>query len=227
MRATGVLTDVAQGEEIESVRFRGDRCYMVTDRETDPLFVISLAEPTNPVVVSELDILGESAYLHFYDDDHILGFGRIVQGGTELGMRVVMYDISDIHDPSLVSEDEIGYKKTDSELLEDHKALLLSTSKNLMAFPVTETEYTPGTLYNYRYTFQGAYVYAIDGDGFSYETGITHHPASMFPRTSYSKTGDHITRIISMGDYYYTVSEDRIKAIGLPDHTEEGTLAVQ
>lgn len=227
MRATGLLTDIAQGEEIECMRFRGDRCYMVTDRETDPFFVISLAEPENPVVVSELNILGECAYLHFYDDDHILGFGKIVQGGTELGMSVVMYDISDIQDPILVSEDEIGYKKTDSELLEDHKALLLNTSKDLMAFPVTETEYTSSTLHNYRYVFQGAYVYGIDGNGFSYETRITHHPASMFPGNAYTETGDHITRIISMGDYYYTVSEDRIKAIDMLDHTEEGTLAVQ
>jgi uncharacterized secreted protein with C-terminal beta-propeller domain len=229
MRATGILNGIAQGHEIESVRFRKDRCYMVTGRGTNPFLVISIADQTAPKVLSELDILGESAYLHFYDDDHILGFGRIVQENTELGMRVVMYDVSDIHVPDLLSEGEIGYKKTDSDLLEDHKALLLNTSKNLMAFPVTETEHIPGTLSSYRYVFQGAYVYAIEENGFSHETAITHHPASIFPCTSYSETenANHIMRIISVGDYYYTVSEGMIKAIGLPGHTEERTLAVQ
>ena len=49
---------------------------MVTFRQTDPLYVIDLADPTNPVVTGELKIPGYSAYLHPVGDGLLLGVGQ-------------------------------------------------------------------------------------------------------------------------------------------------------
>ena len=41
----------------------GDRAYVVTFRQTDPLFVVDMADPANPHVVGELHIPGFSNYM--------------------------------------------------------------------------------------------------------------------------------------------------------------------
>jgi len=227
MRLTGVLSGLAPGEAIASVRFFDDRCYMVTGSEEYPFLVISLDDPADPWVAEELDILGGSEYLHLYAAGHILGFGREVQGSAGPGMRIALYDITDTSDPVLVGEEEIGDRKTGSALFSDYKALLVSPSGHLMAFPVTVTENVEGMPYPYQYIFQGAYVFAIDGSGLYRAAEITHHPAGMFPRPSYAPTGDHITRILCIGDLYCTVSENLIRMFDMQGHAEAGALLVQ
>jgi uncharacterized secreted protein with C-terminal beta-propeller domain len=63
----GKLEGIAQGENFHSVRFMGDKCYLVTFIRTDPLFVIDLSQPTNPTVLGELKIPGYSDFLQPYD----------------------------------------------------------------------------------------------------------------------------------------------------------------
>ncbi|NQT08723.1 beta-propeller domain-containing protein, partial [Candidatus Bathyarchaeota archaeon] len=65
----GSVTGLAPGEDIYSVRFMGDRCYMVTFKKVDPLFTIDLADPENPKVLGKLKIPGYSDYLHPYDEN--------------------------------------------------------------------------------------------------------------------------------------------------------------
>ena len=227
MRLTGVLSGLAPGDAIEAIRFFEDRCYMVTVSEEYPFLVIFLDDPANPLIAAELDILGGSEYLHLYDAGHILGIGRDVQGDTGPCMRMVMYDITDTGNPVLLGEEEIGGKKTVSDLLTGHKAFLLNPSEALMAFPVTVTENVEGMPYPYQYTFQGAYVFDIDGSGFYPVAEITHHPSGTFPSPSYTETGDHITRVICIGDHYCTVSENLIRLFDMQGHIEAGMLAVQ
>jgi len=76
LKIIGSIEGLAQGERIYSVRFIGDRAYMVTFVQVDPLFVIDLSNPNNPVVLGELKIPGYSKYLHPYDENHIIGFGE-------------------------------------------------------------------------------------------------------------------------------------------------------
>ena len=72
----GKLEDLAPGEHIYSARFMGNRCYMVTFRNIDPLFVIDLSNPATPTVLGELKVTGYSGYLHPYDENHIIGIGK-------------------------------------------------------------------------------------------------------------------------------------------------------
>ncbi|WP_318509003.1 beta-propeller domain-containing protein [Bacillus sp. T3] len=58
LKQVGEISNLGQGERIYSARFLGDRIYMVTFKETDPLFVIDASNPAQPKVLGELKIPG-------------------------------------------------------------------------------------------------------------------------------------------------------------------------
>ncbi|MGA1875729.1 MAG: beta-propeller domain-containing protein [bacterium] len=220
MKLLGICEDIGAGEDIKSVRFVGDKGYVVTIRVIDPFFVISLYNPEHPQLLGELKVPGYTEYLHPYDDTHIIGFGREVVNNIQQGMKVALYDITDPGNPTELQTEAIGYRGTTSELLTNHKALLFSQARNMMAFPVTVTERASG--YSYQYIFQGAYIYYIDQNGFSLETEITHYDQGTFPSFSLATGENSIKRIIYIGDYYYTISDSKIKAVdGLNNYSEE------
>ena len=60
----GRVAGLGVGERIYAVRFMGDTGYVVTFRQTDPLYTVDLSNPAAPKVTGELKITGYSAYLH-------------------------------------------------------------------------------------------------------------------------------------------------------------------
>ena len=77
LRIVGSVGGLGRDERIFAVRFIGDIGYVVTFRETDPLYTIDLSDPTAPEVVGELKILGYSAYLHPIGDGLLLSLIHI------------------------------------------------------------------------------------------------------------------------------------------------------
>jgi inhibitor of cysteine peptidase len=71
----GALSDIAPGENFQSSRFIGNRLYLVTFQQIDPLFVIDLSLSKSPRILWELKIPGYSTYLHPYDSDRLIGVG--------------------------------------------------------------------------------------------------------------------------------------------------------
>jgi inhibitor of cysteine peptidase len=230
----GDIEDIAPGERIYSVRFMGDRAYMVTFRTVDPLFVIDLQNPKQPEILGALKIPGYSDYLHPYDENHIIGFGKEAvemdrkdhKGNTVdtmayyLGMKVALFDITDVTNPKEKFNMTIGDRGTESELLHNHKALLFSKEKNIMAFPVTlmevqsENKLAQNPPEYGQFTFQGAMVYSIDLEkGFELKSKITH-----MTEEDIKKAGQHwyepyksVQRILYIGDNLYTLSPSKIK----------------
>ena len=153
MKVVGKIQGIANGEQIYSVRFIGDRAYMVTFMLTDPLFVIDLKNPTSPKILGELKIPGFSNYLHPYDDTHLIGFGMdttvINEGGEDRaktkGLKIAIFDVSNVSKPVQQFTTTIGGAGTYSEVLNNHKALLFSKEKKLLALPVTENNYDNNT----------------------------------------------------------------------------------
>lgn len=100
MKIVGKVEDLAKGELIESVRFVGNMAYVVTFRQTDPLFVIDLTDPENPTVKGELKIPGFSEYLHPITENLLVGVGK---DGTETGTngdcKVSLFDVTDPYAP--------------------------------------------------------------------------------------------------------------------------------
>ncbi|MEW6380846.1 MAG: beta-propeller domain-containing protein [bacterium] len=248
MKLVGSIENIAPGENIKSVRFMGERAYIVTFLQVDPLFVISLKDPSNPQILGQLKIPGYSEYLHPYDENHLIGFGREVDpieadkltaGGAIpstalLGMKLSLFDVSEVTHPTEVFKEVIGYRHTDSELLRDHKALLFSKADNIMAFPVTVTrkiDQSADKYQDFEYIFQGAYFYQLDlTSGFEKKAAITHYdnPDEAFLKIGYRYYGgeDEIRRIISIGDHFYTISDSKIKAIGRQTYDEDMVITL-
>ena len=205
MQPRGSIEGLAPGERIYSARFVGDRGYMVTFKQVDPLFVIDLGNIDNPTVLGYLKIPGYSDYLHPIDDDHIIGFGRDTteEGDFALmqGFKMALFDVSDVHNPKQKFVEIIGGRGTYSELLYNHKALLYSAEKNLLAFPISVTEKTRDEWSYGRTVFEGAYVYK-----FSVDTGFD---------LVAELDGVGIQRILYAGDRLFTSAYDNVKAYTL------------
>jgi uncharacterized secreted protein with C-terminal beta-propeller domain len=235
----GRVENIAPGEIIYSTRFMGDRAYMVTFRTVDPFFVIDVRDPKSPKVLGKLKIPGYSNYLHPYDENNIMGFGKDtteVKGpyGTQAyyeGMKIAMFDVSNVADPVEKDLEIIGVRGTESELLRNHRALLFSREKNLLAFPVTVMEAVSDPVGRPSYgsfAFQGAYIYHVDDQGFTYKGRITH-----LQPDDYLKAGDYwggtdksIHRILYIGDVLYTLSDSMIQAHRMGDLKYLGSLSL-
>lgn len=118
------------GEDIFSARFFGDRAYLVTFRQIDPLYVIDLTTADDPAIAGELEIPGVSTALQPLGDGLLLGVGKEVTndpGSPALfqGLKVALYDVSDIGNPVEVSKTVIGERGTYSPAEYNYRALTL------------------------------------------------------------------------------------------------------
>ncbi len=101
----GRVTGLGKGERIYAVRFMGDRGYVVTFRETDPLYTIDLSDPAAPRMTGELKINGYSAYLHPVGENRVLGIGQdATDTGRRLGSQVSLFDVSDAASPRRIAQ---------------------------------------------------------------------------------------------------------------------------
>lgn len=152
LKTLGRLEDIAPGEKIYSVRFMGDRAYMVTFKYVDPLFALDLSNAAAPKILGQLKIPGYSDYLHPYDENHLIGFGKdvdpeeidqdqdFVYYDAVRGFKMGLFDVTDPGKPKELFTEVIGDQGTYSELLYNHKALLFDKEKDLIAFPITVTQ---------------------------------------------------------------------------------------
>jgi uncharacterized secreted protein with C-terminal beta-propeller domain len=233
----GKLEDLAPGERIYSARFIGDRCYLVTFKKIDPLFVIDLKDPFNPKILGKLKIPGYSDYLHPYDENHIIGIGKETveaeEGGNFAwyqGIKISLFDVSDVEHPKEVSKYNIGDRGTDSYALHDHKAFLFSKSKNLLVIPILlaeidEEKYPGGVEPNTygEYVWQGAYVFDLTlENGFVLKGRITHleNESELIKSGYYYSSPYDVKRSLYMDDALYTVSDKMIKMNNLDNMNE-------
>ncbi len=233
MDIVGKIENIARGERIYSVRFMGERAYMVTFKTVDPLFVIDVADPTNPQILGALKIPGYSDYLHPYDETHLIGFGKdatvVKDTAYYQGMKVAMFDVSDVANPKEMFNVSIGDRGTESPVLFNHKALLFDKKRNIMAFPVTvmETKDKYDPLAWGQFAFQGLYVYGIDlKEGFTEKGRITHLSKSdMLKSSSYGGEYErYIERAVTIGDNVYTASQTFLKATSLNSMEDIGQV---
>jgi len=141
LKIIGSLEDLAKGERIYSVRFMGEKAYVVTFRQVDPLFVIDLSDSTNPEVLGQLKITGYSSYLHPYDENHIIGIGKEATAeGRAQGLKIALFDVSDVENPIEQAKYEVKEQWSDSTALYDHKAFLFDKEKELLVLPVSYTK---------------------------------------------------------------------------------------
>ncbi|OQB13865.1 MAG: Beta propeller domain protein [Firmicutes bacterium ADurb.Bin193] len=218
MSQSGSIEGIAPGERIYSARFAGERGYMVTFRQVDPLFVIDLSDPHRPQILGNLKIPGYSDYIHPVDNNHIIGFGKdATLDGFYQGMKMALFDVSDVTKPIEKFNEIIGDRGTESALLRNHRALLWAPEKGILAFPVTVREVNKQNQYGTAYgslTFSGAYVYDFSTEnGFKLRGKISHLSAQdTLKLGEYMDYNKEISRILYTGDNLITTSNAKIQA---------------
>ncbi len=231
LQQVGEITDIAPTERIYAARFMGDKAYLVTFEIIDPFFVIDVSDPFGPKILGELKIPGFSNYLHPLDEHHLLGIGKDVEVverrdslgniigqpfGVEKGLKMSIFDVSDLHNPLEKHQVILGTQGTYSEALHNHKAVFFDRRNRLIALPVSLS-------FDYKFNHQGAYVYQVDlEEGFKLigseshlETGATHDYPSLIKRTLY------------VGDSLYFVSDGRISVRDIAGFSRVNSVAVQ
>jgi len=198
------------GETIQSTRFVGDYAYLVTFEQTDPFYVINVSDPEDPFVEGELEIPGFSSYLQPFGENFMLGIGfGDTSGGTQ-GIKISLYDIRDKTNPVVFDEiiydySELGFAYT--SVTYNHKDLLLSFAKGLIALPFTTYNYSSetGNYYN-----SGIMVFHIDEEeGFTFGGYVQHEQNS--------EEDIYVYKSKFIDQYLYTISNKYIKVSTIED----------
>lgn len=225
LKLTGKVEELAKGEQIYSVRFMQGRAYMVTFRQTDPLFVIDLNDPANPKVLGKLKIPGFSSYLHPYDENTLIGIGKETTenewgGAVTGGVKLSLFDVSDVANPKEIDKYELGDRGSDSIALQDHKAFLFSKDKNLLVIPVTIYEKKSAEDSYGSFAYEGAAVFNVDITGFKLKGKIDHSNGRQGERDywgGYYYYDNSVKRSLYIDDVLYTFSNQYLKMNNLID----------
>lgn len=132
---TGVVEGLGRGEQIYSVRFVGSRGYVVTFRQTDPLYSLDLSDPAAPRVTGELKITGYSSHLQPAGDGRLIGIGQEADAtGQVSGTQVSLFDISAAA-PQRLARLQLPAAQSEAEW--DPHALLWWPQNSLLVVPLT------------------------------------------------------------------------------------------
>lgn len=193
LTTTGAITNLALTERIYAARFLGDRAFLVTFRQIDPLFTIDLADPNAPKVVGELKIPGFSSYLHPLTADRIIGFGRDADPvtGRPGALQLSLFDVSDFANPVRLSVVDIsdveGWANSEAEW--NHHAFTLLQPEGLVALPLSQSSGI-----EVEYSME---IFEIDDQGIDHAASVEHDSP--------------VQRAWRIGDHLFTLSQDQIK----------------
>ena len=239
----GKVGDIAPDESIWSARFVGDKAYIVTFRNIDPLWTIDLSEPNDPRIIGELKIPGVSTYIHPVGDTHLLTIGIAGDDdGLDWGVtQISFFDVSDFSNPILESElklnpapnGENGWSYSHSEATYEHKAFQYWESDGLLAIPLSTSRWVENSViedgktynyYGYEYVSKLMLISATPEKPLEiYNDNIDH---SSYYDSRFSWDTPSIKRSIFMGggDYIYAISEKAITAHNVLTMAKSGSV---
>ena len=112
-KVSAIEEGLGEGREtVKSVTFEGDLCYVVTYRNTDPLYEIDLSDPANPKILSALKVPGYSEYLKSFKingKDYLLGLGR-TDNNTR---KISVFEVNNGKNVQVGESFYIGYNEGD------------------------------------------------------------------------------------------------------------------
>lgn len=227
----GSVKDLAEGETIYSVRFMGDKGYVVTFRTIDPLFVFDLSDPEKPVLTGELKVPGFSNYLHPVGKDLLLGIGldtyeiykkdssgkEVVVGTRQGGIKFSLFDVSDMGKPREISTYVVGDEGSGSEALYNHRAIMFDPVNENVAFDayINHEDRQKG----FR---QGAVIVNYGGKKLTLRGILDFEPTGI-----YGNYIPYARRILFIGDELYYVQDARISSYNYNSLKKIDTLVLQ
>ncbi|GAA1278347.1 hypothetical protein GCM10009677_35780 [Sphaerisporangium rubeum] len=212
LERTGEVTGLGKGERIYSVRFIGTAGYVVTFRQTDPLYTLDLSDPAHPKVGGELKITGFSSYLHPAGDGRLLGIGQEANDkGQVQGTQISLFDVTDPAAPKRLAQ----YHRKDSSSEAE------SEPHAFFYWPGTRQAVVP--LNSWNDDNQNSAVVLKVGAGSLTEQGVITHPA---PKPDDRNPMDpRVRRTLIVGDTLWTVSDNGLKASDPATLDEQGWVS--
>ena len=208
----GALRGLAPGETIYSTRFLGDRAYMVTFRQMDPLFAIDLSNPSSPALLGELEIPGFSEYMHPLEDDlHLLTIGFDgTAAGDNGGLALQIFDVTDPTHPKLTHKNVFSSAWSGwSEALYNHKAFTLY--RDMLAIPYEGYDDSSGQYGSALKLFRVSTKDGIE------ELGTIDHSSYLNQNSDYCYYGRGVRRGVFIEDFVYSVSASAVVASSVDD----------
>jgi hypothetical protein len=194
----GRVEGLGKGERIYAVRYLGDTAYVVTFRQTDPLYTVDISDPAAPRVTGELKITGYSAYLHPAGDGRLIGVGQEAdENGRVTGAQISLFDTSDPAGATRIAQFHLPYSWTEVE--SDPHAFLYWAEKGLVVLPIAgggavDPSGPPEQT-------GGAFVLRLAERGFE-QVGVLNHAADRYGNVPMAPR-----RAIVIGAELWTVSE--------------------
>ena len=131
LKEVASIKELAKNESVYAVRYLGDYGYFVTYENTDPLFTVDFSDIKNPKIVGKLKLPGYSDYLHFYDENSMLGLGM----EKDKYLKLEMYNVTNGKAKQISKK--VLKKYTTSDALYNYKSILVDKEKNLIGFNAT------------------------------------------------------------------------------------------
>ncbi|MGH9004349.1 MAG: beta-propeller domain-containing protein, partial [Acidimicrobiia bacterium] len=217
LETVGSVSGLGRGETIRGVRFLGDVGYVVTFRQTDPLYTVDLSDPAAPRVVGELKIPGYSAYLHPVGEGLLLGVGQdATDTGRRTGAQVSLFDVSDPAQPRRLDQVDLGQGSSAAEF--DHHAFLWWEPKGLAVIPLQTYEPAYGSV--------AVGLSVVPGRGLGEAGRVTHPRGAPGDGGKVDLDGStNIARSLVIDDALYTLSPAGILSSNLGDLTARDFVA--
>lgn len=216
--SVGATGDLAPGERIFAVRFLGDRAYLVTFRQIDPLFVVDLADPAAPTVLGEVELPGFSEYIHPFDDGHLLTIGRDADtDGRTRGVALRIFDVSNPAAPALSHVELLpgdGWSPAES----DHLVFTFDARRGLLALPYNR--------YDREYRSSLVLVGVDEASGFTDRGEIDHDGLGVVPcpvrpeEPGECNSFAEMRRGLFIEDWVYSISTAGVQVHALDDLTD-------
>jgi uncharacterized secreted protein with C-terminal beta-propeller domain len=131
-----------EGETVKAVRFFGDKAFVVTFKQKDPLYILDLLNPYKPKKVSELEIPGFSTYFHYIDKNHLLSIGKDAdKEGRVTGLQLQLFNISNLSKPFLQSKMKLGNRYSYSNALYESKSFVYSHNSKLLSIDYSDIDF--------------------------------------------------------------------------------------
>jgi hypothetical protein len=209
----GKVRGLGVGERIYAVRFFGPTGYVVTFRQTDPLYTVDFSNPAQPRVVGELKISGYSAYLHAVGNGRLIGVGQeATEQGRRLGTQVSLFDTGNLASVRRLAQHQLAGGTSEVEF--DPHAFLYWADKGLLVVPIMqpyrgEAGQPPAS---------GALVLRLGGDTLT-EVGTVTHPVDQnrYPDGS-------VRRALVISDELWTVSGSGVMVNDLDKLTQRAWI---
>ncbi|MHC4178455.1 MAG: beta-propeller domain-containing protein [Planctomycetota bacterium] len=214
----GSMQNLALEERIRSVRFMGERAFVTTFRNIDPLFALDLSDPAHPQSCGHVTMPGFNSYMQLINESYLLAVGRNTPVGNTGPTQVSLFDIQDLNQPRLIDQHTFERFST-SEAETDHHAFGWFAEHKVLAMPSAR-----------------AYWERVDEDGDGYaETrrSVREDELLLFSIdvTATRLSGDGIQllgelahdspvrRSAFIADVLYSVAESSVQAVSIVDPT--------